>query len=79
MAGITTKYDVLQALSQITAKLGTNPILMEIKVKEMMPVVIIPMIIAKAILFFISYGFSFKLLAFSSLQLNQTINLNLDS
>ena len=54
MAGITTKYDVLQALSQITAKLGTNPILMEIKVKEMIPVVMIPMIIAKAILFFIN-------------------------
>jgi hypothetical protein len=43
---------MLHDFNQILTKPGVNPRLIAMSVKEMMHVVIIPMIIAKAILFF---------------------------
>ena len=53
MAGITTKYAMPHERNQTLRNLSLKPMFIEISVKDIIPVVTIPIIIAKAILFFI--------------------------
>jgi hypothetical protein len=57
IAGIATAYAIPHDLNQIFRKLPVNPIFTEMSVKEIMPVVTMPIIMAKAILFFMVVRF----------------------
>ena len=52
IAGMATEYAIAHDLNHIFRNLSLKPILTEISVKEIMPVVMIPIIMAKAIFCF---------------------------
>ena len=53
IVGTATKYAIPHDLNQIFKKLALNPMFTDIKVKDIIPVVITPIISANAILLFI--------------------------
>lgn len=53
IVGIATKYAILHDLNQIFKKLALNPMFTDIKIKDIIPVVITPIIKVNATLFFI--------------------------